>query len=392
MKTARTTRRGRADKTMRLAVQQLLEDAPDTAKVEAWMAGKKFPLVEGTSATFVWRGEADGVKLRHFIYALESAQPLTRVPNTDLWYLSIEVPPRSRIEYKLEVSRNGHNEWLQDPLNPHRARDPFGANSVLQGEGYESPEWTREDPVARRGTLEPLTYDSKHLGRRTGLLYLPARFRRTKRYPLIVVHDGSDYLNYSGMRVVLDNLVHRLEIPEVVAAFVDSPDRLREYANDERHAKFIAEELVPHLESQLPLRGKPQGRCLMGASFGAVASLSTAWRYPGFFGRLLLQSGSFAFTEIGRRNHRGPLFDRVVEFVNAFRDKPTAVSERVFLSCGTYESLIYENRSIVPLLDSTGMQVKLVEARDGHNWENWRDRLREGLSWLFPGPLMMIYE
>ena len=37
---------------------------------------------------------------------------------------------------------------------------------------------------------------------------------------------------------------------------------------------------------------------------------------------------------------------------------------------------------------STGMEVRYVEARDGHNWENWRDRLREGLSWLFPGPLL----
>ena len=32
-------------------------------------------------------------------------------------------------------------------------------------------------------------------------------------------------------------------------------------------------------------------------------------------------------------------------------------------------------------------EVLGVEARDGHNWENWRDRLREGLAWLFPGPL-----
>ena len=50
----------------------------------------------------------------------------------------------------------------------------------------------------------------------------------------------------------------------------------------------------------------------MGASFGAVAALSTAWRRPGFYGRLLLQSGSFAFTDIGDRNHRGPLFDPIV--------------------------------------------------------------------------------
>lgn len=377
---------------MKLAIHELIADAPDNAKVDAWMAGKRFPLVEGSMATFVWRGEAEGVKLRHFIYGLESAQPLIRVPNTDLHYLVVEMPPRSRVEYKLEITRGGHGEWIQDPLNPHRARDPFGANSVLQGEGYEVPEWTREDLLARKGNIEPFAFDSRTIGRRTGWIYLPARFRRTRRYPLLVVHDGSDYLNYSGMRTVLDNLIHRLEIPEMIAVFVDSPDRLREYANHEGHAKFLAEELVPHLEAQLPLRGRPQGRCLMGASFGAVASLSAAWRYPGFFGRLLLQSGSFAFTDIGRRNHRGPLFDNVVEFVNAFRSKPTAVSERVFMSCGVYESLIYENRSLVPLLEKTGMQVKLVEARDGHNWENWRDRLREGLSWLFPGPLMMIYE
>jgi enterochelin esterase family protein len=107
---------------------------------------------------------------------------------------------------------------------------------------------------------------------------------------------------------------------------------------------------------------------------------------------LLLQSGSFAFTDIGRGNRRGPLFDRVVAFVNDYRAAPKPVSQRVFMSCGVYESLIYENRSLVPLLDATGMQVKFVEARDGHNWDNWRDRLRLGLSWLFPGPLMFVYE
>ena len=62
------------------------------------------------------------------------------------------------------------------------------------------------------------------------------------------------------------------------------------------------------------------------------------------------------------------------------------------MSCGTYESLIYENRSLVPFLQGTGMELRYREARDGHNWENWRDRLREGLAWLFPGPLWMVYE
>lgn len=377
---------------MTTAIRALIAEGP-TANIDEWMKGKSFPLVEGKNATLVWRGDADEVRLRHFIFGLETSQPLQRIEGTNLWYLEVEIPPRSRVEYKLEVRRGDHNEWIRDPLNPHRAHDPFGANSVLQGAGYEIPEWTRPDPLARLGLLEPFSIRSEAFGAdRTGHLYLPPRFRRTRQYPLLVIHDGSDYLRFAGMKTVLDNLISRLEIPALVAVFLDSPDRLREYADDERHARFVTEELAPRLAKRLPLLDTPRGRCLMGASFGAVATLSTAVRYPDFWGRLLVQSGSFAFTDIGHENHRGPLFNPVVRFMNAFREAPHAISERVFVSCGVYESLIYENRSLVPMLDETGMQVRFVEARDGHNWENWRDRSREGLSWLFPGPLLMIYE
>ena len=376
----------------RLAIERFLDAHPTPSKVKAFLVDRKFPIVEGSSVTFVWVGQADSVQLRHWIYGLESANALVRVAHTDLWHLTLEIPPNSRVEYKYEVHRGGHSGWIEDPLNPNRARDPFGANSVLQSEGYEDPTWTSEDPVTRPGNLEPFVFDSNALGRRTGHLYLPARFRRSRQYPLLVVHDGSDYLKYAGMKTVLDNLIHRLEIPDVIVAFTDSPDRLKEYANDERHARYLTEELVPDLARRFPLYDQAQARCIMGASFGAVAAFSTAYRFPGFWGRMLVQSGSFAFTDIGKRNRRGPLFDRVVEFVNQYRAQPLAVSERVFVSCGVYESLIYENRSMVPLLTATGMEVRFVESRDGHNWENWRDRLREGLSWLMPGPLMFIYE
>jgi enterochelin esterase family protein len=296
------------------------------------------------------------------------------------------------VEYKLEVVRGGSGVWIEDPLNPRRARDPFGANSVVHGAGYHVPEWVRADPEARPGRLDEIDLDSPTFGKRAVGIYLPARFRSNRRYPLLIVHDGHDYLRYASLRPILDNLIHRLEVPDLIVALTSSPDRLAEYANDERHARFLTDELVPHLEARFPLDSRPQARCLMGASFGAVASFSTAWRRPGFYGRLLLQSGSFAFSDIGERNHRGAVFDPVVSFINQFRSRPQAVSERLFVSCGMYESLIYENRSLMPMLQATGMDVRYVEARDGHNWENWRDRLREGLSWLFPGPLLLVYE
>ena len=47
---------------------------------------------------------------------------------------------------------------------------------------------------------------------------------------------------------------------------------------------------------------------------------------------------------------------------------------------------------MVPVFEAAGMTVRYQEARDGHSWENWRDRLRDGLSWIFPGPQKLFYE
>jgi enterochelin esterase-like enzyme len=373
-------------------IKELTSGPLDEKSIKAFVSKRTFPFVEEGIGLFVWRGEADEVRLRHWIFGLPSSQAMERIESTNVWHTSVPLPPKSRVEYKFEIHRKGSWRLIRDPLNPHLARDPFGANSVAHGEGYTVPEWIHPDPESAPGTYDSLTVDSDTFGRRTIGLYLPARFRDTRRYPLLIVHDGDDYLNYSSLGHVLDNLMARREIPDMIVAFTTSPDRLKEYANDERHAAFLTMDLVPLLEEKLPLRRQPQARCLMGASFGAVAALSTACRHPGFYGRLLLQSGSFAFTDIGEENLRGPVFDPVVKFMNQFRAQPTAISERVFVSCGMYESLIYENRSFIPLLRSTGMDVRFREARDGHNWENWRDRLREGLSWLFPGAFLMMYE
>jgi enterochelin esterase family protein len=340
----------------------------------------------------VYHGDAEAVNLQHWVYGLPSSQPFQRLPDSDLWYLYLALPPQSRIEYKIEVVRNGHGEWITDPLNPLSASDPFGANSVCQGYGYERPEWTFPSQEARPGRIEELHFysDTFAAGRRV-LLYLPARYRSRGRYPLLIVHDGEDYLHYAQLQTVLDNLIHRREVAPLIVALTQADDRLVEYAADPRHARFLSEELVPQLTRKLAVSDEPRGRGLMGASFGAVASLSTAWRYPGFYDRLLLQSGSFAFTDIGPQR-RGPAFEPVVRFVNAFRDNPGQPAQNIFQSCGVYESLIYENRSLLPLLQEQGIRVRYTEARDGHNWENWRDRLRDGLSWLFPGPLWLFYE
>jgi enterochelin esterase family protein len=360
--------------------------------LQRFLERHRVPIQAEGLTTFVFVGAADRVDLEHWIYGLPGTQPFDHVPGTNLWHLSVDLPAESRIEYKLGITLDGRRSTILDPLNPRLAHDPFGANSVCSTEGYRTPEWAGPDPESRPGSIEQIEIESAALaGRRTLHVYLPARFRPGRRYPLLVVHDGSDYLRYSSLRNVLDNLITRLEVAPLIVALTDPGQRLKEYAANPRHARHITEEVLPLLADHYPLVEDPGGRGLMGASLGAVASLSTAWMHPGTWGRLMLQSGSFAFTDIGQ-TRRGPEFEPVVTWMNRFRADPGEPADRVYVSSGVYESLIYENRSLVPMLQRAGMQVLFTEARDGHNWENWRDRMRQGLSYLFPGPLWLTYE
>ena len=378
---------------MNTALRKLLRKGPPPPEeIDAFLRESTFPLVDENEITFVYRGAADDIYLRCWISGLDTAQPFQNLPGTDLWATTIDLPKGSRIEYKFEVVNDSGRHLILDPLNDVQAHDPFGANSVCQAWGYERPAWTHPNAEARPGRLEQKRLDSRAFGgEREITVYTPARFRDNRRYALLVVHDGVDYLQYASLGVVLDNLIHALEVPPLVVAMMQSPDRLKEYAGDDRHATFVAEELLPYMAANYPLIDDSRSRCLMGASFGGVASLHTAWRHQGLFGNLLLQSGSFAFSDLGR-HRRGPVFDPVVDFINEFREAPGCPSERVYMSCGVYESLIYENRSMVPKLQAQGVEVRFEEARDAHNWENWRDRLRTGLSWVFPGPLWLVYE
>jgi enterochelin esterase-like enzyme len=372
----------------RLAINQFQQQGlVDEAAVDRFLAGREIPIVEGRHCTFLFRGEADEVFLAQRILGLPGRLPMRRVAETTLWYVVLKVPQKSRITYQIEIKRGEHIERFNDPLNPKLSHSPFGAISVCFTLGYTDPEWTFPDPDALPGELTELVVASNALERDCPVtLYLPAGLRRTASYPLLVVHDGGEFLQYAAAKAVLDNLIHRGEIVPTIAAFLHPKDRLVEYAHSVEHGHFVSHELLPQLETDFPLVGRQSGRILLGASFGAIASLSTAYRAPRTYGSLVLMSGSFVYAAPGTDHGGGPVFDPVVQFVNRYRERPRWLAERLFVSCGLYEPLIIANRAIVPIFEATGMRVRYVEARDGHTWENWRDRLRDALMWTLPGP------
>ncbi len=71
------------------------------------------------------------------------------------------------------------------------------------------------------------------------------------------------------MKTVLDNLIHRMDVAELIAVFTRPGNRLVEYANDAAHARYLTAELVPDSRGRsCRWPGAPAGRCLMGSSFG----------------------------------------------------------------------------------------------------------------------------
>ena len=153
---------------------------------------------------------------------------------------------------------------------PRIARSPVGDSSVCYGQGYAVPDWAVFDPDARPGELVELMVRSQAQRRDNRVtLYLPARFRTTTSYPLLVVHDGGDFLEYASMKTVLDNLIHRLDMAETVVAFTYPGERLTEYPEqrparplDHQGTGAAAGGAVP--ADRAPVRPRPDGVELRG--------------------------------------------------------------------------------------------------------------------------------
>jgi enterochelin esterase family protein len=248
--------------------------------------------------------------------------------------------------------------------------------------GYERPEWSlpRGAPAGR---IQEIAVASPSFGEVRGVrAYLPAGHDPARAYPLLVVHDGDDFVAYADLPVVLDNLIDAGEIPPVIAALVQTRDRLGEYSGSRAHARFLVQELLPELGGRWRIATAAHDRVLLGASLGAVASLATAFRFPGVFGGLVLKSGSFILDErkLARRPHA--VFHRIARLMRALRRAPSLPGTRAFVSTGELEGLADENRALASFLRERDVDVLFKSAWDGHHWHNWRDQLRDGLTWV----------
>jgi len=338
------------------------------------------PLVRGDAVELTLAdGRLRGAALLH---ELRGPRRVEFARRGRTWRLDFPRPDADRFEYLLELLyRTGRRTFGPDPSNPLRAPGPFGEKSVIEFPGYEVPEWV-DDEDAAPGSLRELELESLRLrGRLPALLWAAADTDPERPLPLLLVHDGPEYADYSSLLRLLDHLVDFGEVPECRAALLPPPgDRNESYSASARYANALAVEIVPAVLAQAPTN---RPLALMGASLGGLAALHAHFRNPGLLGGLFLQSGSFFRRRFDSRESDFGRFGRIARFVGQVHGRGGfAPRIPLMMTCGIAEENLDNNRTLADALRRRGWDVQTFWNRDAHNWISWRDALHPHLAEL----------
>lgn len=308
-----------------------------------------------------WRGRADEVRLLSFMPRFPHR--LRMVPAGEGWWLDLHLPEDVRIEYRIEVRRGARIETTLDPSNPDVATNPFGANSVLKGSKYVSA-----GRCAGEWRIEEFRVPSVVFGGRRHHRLLSPITPSTTPLPLVLLHDGTDYLDHAGIREVLASAMRDAVLPPLRIALLDPRQRNVEYAADPRHARHVVDEILPRVRARVAVDGPI---VIGGASLGAVAAWHAAQQFPGVFGGLVLQSGTFAFSP--HPEIPAAMASSIRHFLVQAQTDPVIGDLAVGQTCGRFESLLDWNRTVAEHLGRT-VRVHTYEERwAGHDWGAWAD-------------------
>jgi enterochelin esterase family protein len=348
----------------------------------------KTPLVEPVPGddqlrrvTFLWRGGAEASEVSFEAPILpDSEEPLLRLPNTDVWFLTFRLPATARFTYSFK--RPGKRQSF-DPLNPLR----FRSSSFVELPAAPPQSWIEVRPDVPKGTLSHETLRSENLKEeRPVSIYTPPGYdARSGSYGLLVLFDGQDSRGPMPIPTILDNLVAAKKIRPLVAILVDNlseKSRDRDLQCYPPFADFLAKELVPWARQRYRFSAEPERTVVAGVSLGGLNAAYCALRYPEVFGNVLSQSGAFWYFpdwEDQEASDYAPLGWLIRQFVTT-RKLPI----RFYLEAGLFENdcpdtLLAQNRRMRDVLESKGYEVVYSEFAGGHEFVSWRGSVADGL-------------
>ncbi len=356
-------------------VNSISDVSVKSAKIDSFMLAHQstgFPVIEGDTANFIYRGSASAVSVAgDFNGWSSSASVMNKLTSTNFFYYSRKFELNARLDYKFVT--NGSN-WILDPLNPRICSGGFGPNSELAMPLYVQPQEIVYNSAIPHGTIITRSITSTFTSSAFQLkIYLPPGYDSlsTKRYPSVYFQDGYEYIDLASSVNVLDNLIAAGAIEPVIGVFVKPNNRNEEYAGATRNAykNFFVNELAPLIDALYKTAASPDRRLVLGDSYGGNISAYIVYYHPDVFGNCGIHSGAFQ--------------PNGYEVYNLFINNP-ALNVKFVSIWGTYESLFTNMRNFRDNLTNKGYYFKWMELPEGHSWGLWRATLDYILINIFP--------
>lgn len=225
-----------------------------------------------------------------------------------------------------------------------------------------------------------------------GYVYLPPKFTRAKRYPVIYLLHGirgnpGEYTHALNVRAYADRQITSGALRPFIAVMPASADNKYRGEWAGPWEQYVTHAVVPWIDQRLPTIAAPSGRVLAGLSAGGYGAFDIGLRDPYLFGALESWSGYFhplrdkPFKHVGittlRANNPTLLLRRKAKLLRR-------LGVRLFVSTGPphsrwappSESGRFAREALALHLPMT---YRSFHSRKGH----WRDEFHAGLSWAF---------
>jgi len=369
----------------------------------------KAPLIEAISdeqgrrhVTFVWRAtnETTRVTMMGGLPGANILKPLTRLADSDLWYLTEVHSTEARFGYVFQI--NGPETLPMEMTaimkemerNPPRV-DPLNTNEYAGWSYVELPNappqpWITKQSGVPAGRKITEKFKSETLRAEYALsIYTPPGYDKNSRPCwLLIAFDGG----FRRMETTLDNLLAAGKIPPIVVVGVQNlsaQTRAWDLDCSDQFATFLVEELVPWARKSYRVYDDAAHTIVGGISLGGKMAAYCGLKHSRVFGKVLSQSGSF-LTAV-RQESPTPLWDGeapgmlVAEFVRS----PSLPLE-FYIEVGRYEttlpfSHLLETRRLRDVLNAKGYRVSYSEFVGGHNEVCWRGSFADSIMALTAG-------
>lgn len=344
---------------------------------------KSIPLIHEDSVAFLYHGQANSVvwmgDFNGWGYDRKFNNKGTRIGNSNIWILKASFPKNARLDYKITL--NGHIMIL-DPENHHQQWSGLGGGSL--NSELRMPLWKEDHvllarPEVLKGTIKSdLLYLSKVLKYQlTYNVYLPVGYSSEKKYPVLYVTDGYEYMStrLGNMVTILDNLIHDKKIIPLIVVFVDNREpinrsnnkRMQELAMNQQYLEFFIKELIPLIEKNYAVAAEASQRGIMGNSMGGLTATYFAFERPDVFGLAGIQSPAF-WTK---------------PQIYALCSSSAKPEMKISMTSGLIHDTSEESRKMKAILESSACEHHYREVNQGHSWGNWRGLIDDVLIDLF---------